>query len=95
MGVISQTGSQGVGSRLAEARKDAGLTLRGLADAAGLGHVAVDNIETDRHVPGIEIVERLSKALGVSPCWLAYGIGAKRARRPESRKGAPSKKTSE
>lgn len=93
--MISQTGSQGVGSRLAEARKDAGLTLRGLADAAGLGHVTVDNIEKDRHVPGIEIVERLSAALGVSPCWLAYGIGAKRARRPAPRKREPPKKAHE
>lgn len=79
MTMAGRSRASGIGGRLSEARKDAGLTLRGLADRAGIGHVTIDSIEKDRNTPGTEVVERLADALNVSPCWLAYGIGPKQS----------------
>jgi transcriptional regulator with XRE-family HTH domain len=45
-----------------------------LAKQAGLSHTAVGNIERGT-MPGIDTAEALANALGVSPGWLAYGLG--------------------
>ena len=62
-------------ARLQLARQKAGLSLRGLAKAAGLSGPGVQKIETGASVPTIDNVEAIAKALGVSPGWLAFGIG--------------------
>jgi transcriptional regulator with XRE-family HTH domain len=36
-------------------------------------------LERDQHTPRIETVERIACALGVSPCWLAFGEDGKDA----------------
>src|SRR5262245_566818 len=65
---------RGLPVRLKKARKAAGLTGHALSLAAGLSHTATRNIEEQGTVPRIDAVERLASALGVSPCFLAFGV---------------------
>jgi transcriptional regulator with XRE-family HTH domain len=66
---------EGVASRLRETRAARGLTMRALARAAGLTDTAVRSTETGASMPSIATVEAFAIALGVSPGWLAYGLG--------------------
>lgn len=66
---------EGVASRLRETRTARGLTMRALAQAASLTHTAVRSTETGASMPSIATVEAFAVALGVSPAWLAYGLG--------------------
>lgn len=66
---------KGMPERIQVARQKAGLSLRGLADACGLSGPGVKKIEVGASVPTIDNVEAIAKALGVSPGWLAFGIG--------------------
>ena len=66
---------EGVALRLRETRTAHGLNMRALARAAGLTHTAVRSTETGASMPGIATVESFAVALGVSPGWLAYGLG--------------------
>ena len=61
--------------RLREARERAGLSLRGLALSCGLTGPGVAKIENGVSVPTLDNIEAIAKALGVSPGWLAFGIG--------------------
>ena len=63
-----------VAVRLQETRAARGLSVLALAKQAGLSHTAVGNIERGT-MPGIDTAEALANALGVSPGWLAYGLG--------------------
>ena len=63
-----------VGHRLREARKTAGLTLRELAERAGIANYqTIDNIERARQRASIDQIESLARALGVSASWMAFG----------------------
>jgi transcriptional regulator with XRE-family HTH domain len=64
----------GLGDRLAEARAAAGLSFQKLADASGVGNSQIFSIEKGMPA-GVAIIEKLAHALGISPAWLAYGIG--------------------
>ena len=66
---------EGVASRLRATRAARGLSMRALARAAGLTDTAVRTTETGATMPGLDTAEALAKALGVSPGWLAYGLG--------------------
>ena len=66
---------EGVASRLRETRTARGLTMRALARAAGLTDTAVRSTETGASLPILATAEALAIALGVSPGWLAYGLG--------------------
>lgn len=63
----------GLPARLKAARKAADVARQPLSLAAGLASTAVQRIEQERRVPGVDTVEMLAIALSVSPCWLAYG----------------------
>jgi transcriptional regulator with XRE-family HTH domain len=65
----------GVGKRLHLLRTHRGLSRLALAEAAALTGTSVLNIESGRAVPKLDSVERLAKTLGVSPSWLAFGVG--------------------
>ena len=65
---------EGVAVRLQETRAARGLSVLALAKQAGLSHTAVGNIERGT-MPGLDTAEALAKVLGVSPGWLAYGLG--------------------
>ena len=63
-----------VGLRLREARKAAGLTLRELAERAGIANYqTIDNIERGKQRASVDQIESLAHALGISPAWLAFG----------------------
>jgi transcriptional regulator with XRE-family HTH domain len=66
--------SEGIASRLRETRTSRGLSVLALATAAALSHTAVGNVERGT-VPTLATAEALAIALGVSPGWLAYGLG--------------------
>lgn len=67
----------GVGKRLRQAREASDLTVRGLADRAQLSYVTVQRISTgEGGNAGIGTLLDLARALGVRPCWLAYGEGS-------------------
>ena len=65
---------EGVTLRLRQTRTHRGLSVLALATAAGLSHTAVGNVERGT-MPTIATAEALATALGVSPGWLAYGVG--------------------
>lgn len=69
-------GSPGVGERLRAAREQAGVSRRQLGEAAQSSGTSILNIEDGRVVPRVDMVERLALALGVAPCWLAFGGGS-------------------
>ena len=65
---------EGVASRLRQTRIARGLSALAVATAAGVSHTAVGNVERGT-MPGLDTAEALAVALGVSPAWLAYGLG--------------------
>lgn len=62
--------------RLKEARTDRGLSQVALAKMVGIGQATVASIENGRN-KGSTYTTQLAVALGVSPAWLADGIGEK------------------
>ncbi len=55
-----------MGLRLRLLREKRGLSVRALADLAGIGFSTVHRIETGKKKPRLETLEKLAKALGVS-----------------------------
>ncbi len=71
--------------RLHEVRYEVGLTVHEMGALAGLSNSVVSYIENGR-VPLLDSVERIALAVGVSPCWLAFGAdGAGRFRQKIAR----------
>lgn len=64
----------GIGPRLKRTRKDRDLSLRKLGELAGLGVGTAQVIEDGKSVPQLDTAERLAGALGVSACWLCFGV---------------------
>ncbi|OSZ62169.1 hypothetical protein OQI_01580 [Streptomyces pharetrae CZA14] len=54
-----------LGARLRALRADAGLTGAALAQRAGVGQPAVSKVENGRMVPSFDVLDRLSRALGL------------------------------
>jgi transcriptional regulator with XRE-family HTH domain len=53
------------------------MTLKALAERANMGLSTISDVERGHYIPAGDAIERMANALRVSPCWLAYGIGAK------------------
>lgn len=73
--------------RLLHLRQERGLSRRELGRMAGTSDNFVQMTETGTTVPNIAKIEQLAKALQVSVCWLAFGIGSPELparRRPRS-----------
>lgn len=49
------------------ARREAGLSLRGLAERAGTSHATLSDYEHGRRVPRVDTLERLLRAAGFAP----------------------------
>ena len=64
----------GMGQRLQTVRIERGLTKAALARMVELKAPSLSQIENGGQ-SGVDTVERIAKALGVSPGWLAYGVG--------------------
>lgn len=69
----------GLGARLFQVRKAAGLGLIKLGKMAGVSHSTIGDIEKGRQLPAVDTVERLARALKVRPAWLAFGDGQREA----------------
>ncbi len=61
---------------LKEARAERLLTVRALAERAGVAFSTVHLIETRKSVPRFEVIQKLSAALGVEPKDIAEFAGA-------------------
>lgn len=64
-----------VGERLLKKREELGLSLRALAESAGVSFETIRKCEAGSAIPKVDTCERLAVALGVAPCWLAFGVG--------------------
>lgn len=67
--------SEGMPDRLSRLRQERGLSRRQLGRLADTSDNFVQMTETGTTVPNIAKVEQLAKALQVSVCWLAFGLG--------------------
>ena len=74
--VSVKSACEAVGARLRKMRGDRGYTVRGLGELAGVSGAAVSAIENKPHMPSLAMIEKLAKALDVSPAWLAFGAEA-------------------
>lgn len=50
------------------------MTGASLSVAVGMHRAAASGLEGGGRVPRVDTVEKLAKVLGVSPCYLAYGV---------------------
>ncbi len=67
------------GKRLAECRKEAGLSQQALAEKIGMTTKAsISNMELGLQNIDLLTVERLAQILGVNKMWLGYGEGDKK-----------------
>jgi transcriptional regulator with XRE-family HTH domain len=79
--------SMGLPGRLVRLRQERGFSRRQLGRMSGTSDNFVQMTETGTTVPNIAKVEQLAKALQVSVCWLAFGLGTPELperRRPRS-----------
>lgn len=69
--------AQDIGARIESARAAAGLTVRQLADLAMVHRNTVLSLSRGKQRnPGVATIADLARALGVSPEWLAFGVGS-------------------
>lgn len=61
------------GTRLKDARRDAGLSIRGLSKRADVGETTIQKYEAGQSLPGISELRKFSQALQVSLQHLVYG----------------------
>lgn len=59
-----------IGSRIAQARKANGLTIKILAEKSGLGAARIGNWEQGTRMPGPKEALTLSRTLSVAASWL-------------------------
>ena len=74
-GIVYRAMNAAVSERLKLKRDQLGLSLRQLSEAAGVSFETIRKIETGKAIPKVDTCERIAIALGVSPCWLAFGVG--------------------
>lgn len=66
--------TDGMGARIAAVRIERGLTKAALSRLVDLSPSSFAKIENGGQT-GVDVLEALAKALGVSPAWLAFGEG--------------------
>jgi len=64
---------EGMGERLLATRMERGHTKASLGRAAALSPSSIGQIESGGQA-GVDTIERIAKALHISPAWLAYGV---------------------
>lgn len=79
LGVSTPMACAGLGARLFQTRREAGLGLIRLGKLAGVSHSTIGDIEKGRQLPAVDTVERLARALKVRASWLAFGDGGREA----------------
>lgn len=72
-----------IGQRLQEARKAKGMTQQDVADKSGVTRTTVSKIEAGRFNAGVDIVDKLARAMDASLDIVpAEGAGREDSRRP-------------
>lgn len=82
----------GMGARLQAVRVERAMSKAHLGRLAGLTAPSITQIEKGGQ-SGVEVVEALAQALGVSPGWLAFGVGPQVL--PSRRRGRPPEQHAE
>ncbi|KYH31866.1 helix-turn-helix domain-containing protein [Neomoorella mulderi] len=59
-----------IGKKLKDVRESLGLTQSALAAQAGLSPAMIGQIEAGKVQPSLNTIEKIAKALGISPCYL-------------------------
>lgn len=72
---VADSLSPGLAGRLLQLRQERSFSRRELGRQSDTSDNFVYMTETASTVPNIAKVEQLADALGVSPCWLAFGVG--------------------
>lgn len=72
----------GLPARLRKVRKQAGLTRTAVAQRAGCDPKAAVKIEAGERLPTVGTIARLASGLGLSPGWLAFGLGEQHSEGP-------------
>ena len=60
----------GIGRRIAEIRREVGLTQEQLAERVGISVVHLCNIELGKKTPGLTVLIRIAEALEVATDWI-------------------------
>ena len=81
-----------MGARLASVRDERKISRAELARLTELSPRTIAKIESGGQ-SGVEVVEALAQALGISPGWLAFGIGDRDL--PPTRRGRPRSQTAD
>lgn len=68
-------GPKTTGDRLRQARQDRGLTQDMLAQRLGLSKTVLASHERELRSVSLRSIEAYAEQLGVSPGWLAFGVG--------------------
>lgn len=84
---ITDSLSAGLPARLSQVRQERAYSRRELGRRSDTSDNFVQMTETGTTVPNIAKLEQLAKALEVSPCWLAFGLGDKEL--PQRRSARP------
>ncbi len=63
-----------IGKRIANARKERGLTQGKLAEKADISNTYLSHIETNRSIPSLETLVAICDALDITPNHLLLGI---------------------
>ena len=79
--------TDGMGARLQAVRIEREVTKAELGRLAGLTAPSITQIEKGGQ-SGVEVIAALAQALGISPGWLAFGVGPQVL--PARRRGRPS-----
>jgi len=87
----SRSNCDGMGGRLQAARMERAISKAELGRLAGLTAPSITQIEKGGQ-SGVEVIEAIAQVLGVSPGWLAFGIGPQVVSLP--RRGRPPTQSS-
>lgn len=70
MATMPKTQGGSLGSRLREARLNAGLSQSALERKSGIPKSMLSRYENDRLLPSVRTLRRLADAIGITPSWL-------------------------
>lgn len=68
--MTDRTNLAGIGRRIAEIRREVGLTQEQLAEKAEISVVHLSNIEQGKKMPGLPVLIRIAEALEVATDWI-------------------------